>query len=98
MVSDVTGHMRDVTDFAPQSVDDVKRLLAAPWVETFRFLIAGGSIKENEVESCAKTLIYAAHGLLALFLSGNGLTEESLFGDLDAMIDFILNRRQTKRI
>jgi hypothetical protein len=39
-----------------------------------------------------KTLIYAVHGLLALYLSGNGLTEETLFADLDRIIDFVLRR------
>lgn len=126
MVADVMRHMRDVMDFEPQSIEDIKRLLAAyiryhlnhphifrffylhrlsgdeackeqydfsaPWAETFRFLVERGNIKEDEVESCAKTLIYAAHGLLVLFLSGNGLTEETLFADLDGMIDFILRR------
>ncbi len=124
MVADVTNHMRDVIDVKPQSIEDVKRLLAtyvryhlghphifrffyfyrlsdhevrkeqydfsAPWVETFRFLVEGGSLKEDEVGSCAKALIYATHGLLTLFLSGNGLTEETLFADLNGMIDFIL--------
>lgn len=126
MVTDVARHMRDAMDFAPQSIEDVKRLLAVyvryhldhphifrffyfyrlsdrearkeqydfsvPWGETFRFLVACGSITEDGVESCAKTLIYAVHGLLALFFSGNGLTEDTLFEDLDGITEFILRR------
>ncbi len=126
MVSDVVKHMRDVMGFAPQSIEDVKRLLiiyiryhldnphifrffyfyrlydnkgrkeqynfSYHWMETFRFLVESKIIKEDEVESCAKTLIYAVHGLLALFLSGNGLTEEIMLADLDRMIDFVLRR------
>lgn len=126
MVSDVVRHMRDEMRFAPQSIEDVKRLLiiyiryhldnphifrffyfyrlsdnkgykeqydfSSHWIETFHFLVEQKSLKEYEVESCAKTLIYSVHGLLALFLSGNGLTEEIMFADLDRIIDFVLKR------
>jgi len=62
------------------------------WTWTFRFLVEEGSMKETEVEYCAKSLIYSAHGLLALFFSGNGITEEMMFADLDKIIDYILRR------
>lgn len=62
------------------------------WASSFRFLVEAGSIKADEVENCAKTLIYALHGLLALFFSGNGLTEGLLFTDAGKIIDFVLRR------
>ncbi len=65
---------------------------SAPWASTLHFLVEDGSLKEDEVENCAKTLIYAVHGLLALYFSGNGLTEEILFADIGKIIDFILRR------
>lgn len=40
-----------------------------------------------------KTIIYALHGLLALFFSDNGLTQEELFNDLDQLIEYQLKRR-----
>ncbi len=67
---------------------------SALWNETLRFLVKSGHIKEDEVEICAKTLIYSIHGLLALALSGNGLTEDTLFADLNQMIDFVLGERK----
>lgn len=65
---------------------------SALWASSFRFLVEAGSIRADEVENCAKTLIYALHGLLALFFSGNGLTEELLFTDAGKIIDFVLRR------
>jgi len=49
-------------------------------------------MKETEVENCAKSLIYSIHGLLTLFFSGNGITEEMMFADMDKIIDYILRR------
>ncbi|MFZ7134532.1 MAG: TetR/AcrR family transcriptional regulator [Eubacteriales bacterium] len=63
-----------------------------PWASTFQFLIESKIIKANEINDCAKTLIYAVQGLLTLFFSGNGLTEEILFLDLERIIDFTLRR------
>jgi AcrR family transcriptional regulator len=126
MVSDIMRHIKEVMDFTPESIEDVKRLLIAytqyylehpqefrffyfyrldanksrqelydfetPWSETFRFLVKDGSIKEDEIEGCAKSVIYAVHGLLVLFISGNGLTRETLFTDINKITDYILRR------
>jgi AcrR family transcriptional regulator len=126
MVSDIMRHLRDVMDFTPASVEDVKKLLIAyvqyylehpqifrffyfyrrdgnisrlelydfeiPWAETFHFLVNDGSLKEDQIEGCAKSVIYAVHGLLVLFLSDNGLTRETLFTDLDTITDHILRK------
>lgn len=62
------------------------------WTWTFQFLVEEGNMKETEVENCAKSLIYSIHGLLALFFSGNGITEEIMFADLDKIIDYNLRR------
>ena len=62
------------------------------WTWTFRFLVEEGRMKETEVENCAKSLIYSIHGLLTLFFSGNGITEEMMFADMDKIIDYILRR------
>ncbi len=126
MVLDVANHLHNTMNIAPQSVDDVERLLAAyiryhldhphifrffyfyrlsdqeihkeqydfsaAWLETFHFLIENGSLQKDEVEHCAKTVIYAVHGLLALYLSDNGVTENMLFADLSKIMQFSLRR------
>ena len=63
-----------------------------PWAETLRFLVNDGSLKEDEIEGCTKSVIYSVHGLLVLFLSGNGLTKETLYSDLNKITDYILIR------
>ena len=62
----------------------------AAWASSFRFLIKEGRINESNVEDCAKSILYSVHGLLALYFSGNGLTKESLFADLEKIVSFIL--------
>lgn len=62
------------------------------WAWTLQFLVEEGRLKETEVENCAKSLIYSIHGLLALFFSGNGVSEKMMFADLDKIIDYILRR------
>lgn len=57
---------------------------------SFRFLIDEGYIQETSAEDCAKSIIYAVHGLLALYFSGNSLTKEILFADLEKIIRFML--------
>lgn len=60
------------------------------WQETLRFLVQNGTITEAELETCAKTLVYTVHGLLALYLSGNGLNAETLFTELEQAIHYII--------
>lgn len=66
----------------------------AGWRQTFSGLVADGIIRESDVEIAAKTIIYALHGLLALHFSGNGLSTELLYQDLDSVTDFVLKRRK----
>jgi AcrR family transcriptional regulator len=65
------------------------------WRDTFMSFVADGSIKEQDIEIVAKTIIYAVHGMIALCLSNNGdLTEENLHKDLEKMIDYLLLKKQ----
>lgn len=58
---------------------------------TFQDLVREGKLKESEAAVVARTCIYAIHGLLTLFFSGNGnLTEEVIFEELNAIIDYLL--------
>ena len=66
---------------------------AASWHDTYQGFVADGTIREEDVGTIAKTIIYALHGLLALFFSDNGLTQEALLNDLDQLTDYLLKRR-----
>lgn len=65
----------------------------ASWRDAYQCFVADGTIRHEDVSIVAKTLIYALHGLLALFFSGNGLTQEALFNDLDQLTEYLLIRR-----
>lgn len=77
------------TSTAPAESPDFEKL----WQETYRGFVLSGAIKETDVEVISKTIIYALHGLLALYFSDNGMTKEIFFKDLDKMIDHLLGGR-----
>lgn len=66
---------------------------AANWRATYQVFVTDGTIDEKDVGIVAKTFIYGLHGLLALFFSDNGLTQEALYDDLDQLTDYLLKRR-----
>lgn len=47
-----------------------------------------------DVQTVAKTCIYAIHGMLLLFFSANGMTEESLFNDLSEFLDYMFGNKE----
>lgn len=64
------------------------------WQDTFKGLIHEGKLRMEDIEAASKTIIYAMHGLIMLFLSNNGdLTEENVYEELDRMVDYILLKR-----
>ena len=63
----------------------------AMWKETFKGFVLNGRLQANDVEITAKTLIYAIHGILTLYLSSNGdLTRDNVYKDADKIIDHLL--------
>lgn len=66
---------------------------ASSWQNTYQSLVADGTIRAEDVGIVAKTIIYALHGLLALYFSDNGLTQEAMLSDLDQLTDYLLKRR-----
>ncbi|MFZ5354238.1 MAG: TetR/AcrR family transcriptional regulator [Bacillota bacterium] len=59
--------------------------------ETFASLVLEGKIREQDIEVVGKTCIYTVHGILTLYLSGNGdMTEESICSELDKTIDYLI--------
>lgn len=67
---------------------------AFDWQNTYKGFVINGTIKESDVEIVAKTIIYALHGLLALYFSDNGLTLEALYNELDRVTEYILKGGQ----
>lgn len=60
-------------------------------VSAFQGLVQEGKLMETEVEAVGHTCIYAIHGLLTLYLSGNGnLTEEGVLRELDKILGYML--------
>jgi len=66
---------------------------AASWQDTYQCFVADGTIRAEDVGIVARTIIYALHGLLALYFSDNGLSEEALLNDLDQLTEYLLKRR-----
>lgn len=68
----------------------------ASWRNTYQCLVTDGTIREEEISIVGKTIIYALHGLLALFFSDNGLTQEALLSELDQSTEYLLKRRDPR--
>ena len=66
------------------------------WHDTYEGLVQKGILREADVEIAARSIIYALHGALDLYFSGNGLTKEILFEEVDNFTDYILQRREPK--
>lgn len=63
------------------------------YVETYKCFVAKGIIKEEEILVIAKTIIYALHGLLALYYSDSGMTKDILYDEVDRIIGYLLEER-----
>jgi AcrR family transcriptional regulator len=52
------------------------------------------SFTSSDAGVISRTCIYAVHGMLMLFFSGNGMTRESLFNDLAAVLDHVCGNKE----
>ena len=73
----------------PPELPDFEKL----YHETYRGFVMSGAIKESEVPVIAKTIIYAIHGLLALYFSDNGMTKDIVYDELDKITEYLLEGR-----
>jgi len=64
------------------------------WLFAYHLFVEQGLLRQEDVITAAKTVIYALQGLLALYFSSNGLTRESFFQDLDDMEDYLFQNRR----
>lgn len=63
--------------------------------QAFLGYVRQGKLKEQDVDTVARTCIYTVHGMLTLFFSGNGdLTETSLQAELARIIDYLLKQEK----
>lgn len=49
-----------------------------------------GIIRMQDIPAISRTILYSVFGMITLYLSGNGLTKEEIYKDIDNMIDIIL--------
>ncbi len=49
-----------------------------------------GVIRMQDIPAISRTILYSVFGMITLYLSGNGLTKEEIYRDIDSMIDIIL--------
>ena len=64
------------------------------WLFAYHLFVEQGLLRQEDVITAAKTMIYGLQGLLALYFSSNGLTRESFFQDLDDMVDYLFQNRR----
>ena len=60
------------------------------WQGTYKGVVMSGAIQEADVEIISKTVVYAMHGMLALYFSDAGLPKEILYQDLDDLTEYLL--------
>ena len=59
------------------------------WVDYMPF-VDKGIIRSEDIPTIARTTMYAVYGIITLFLSGNGLSKEEIYNDLDRIIDLLM--------
>lgn len=69
----------------------------AMWNEAFKGMVLEGSMRAEDIEAVAKTIIYSIHGMIMLSLSNNGdLTQENVYKDLDKILDYMFKKGRVK--
>ncbi len=63
------------------------------WDLAYSSFVERGLVRQQDVRIVAKTIIYGIQGLLALYFSSNGLTQQVLYQSLDDMADYLLKER-----
>jgi AcrR family transcriptional regulator len=63
------------------------------WFFAYAEFVKNGLLQKEEIPTVAKMIIYAIHGLLALYFSSNGLTKEQLYQDLDNIAEYLFQAR-----
>lgn len=65
------------------------------WHSTYRGFVERGVIQEEDIMTVAKTIIYGIQGLLTLYFSDNGMTEEMVYRDMDQITEYLLKGRNS---
>lgn len=64
------------------------------WKKTLEGFVVDGVLEEQDIEVISKIFIYTMQGMIAISLSDNdGLTEESVYKDLEKIVDYLLLKK-----
>jgi len=80
--------------FANDPAPDYDLKFQDGWAYAYSAFVKDGLLRQQDVKTAAKTVIYAIHGLLALYFSSNGLSKDALYQDLDDIADYLFNTRR----
>ena len=73
--------------------DKLEQRFQGMWQQSFVRLVQEGYMKQEEIATVAKTIIYTIQGMILLSLSANGsLTEKEVYKELDLIIDYIIRK------
>ena len=64
------------------------------WFFVYAEFVENGLLQKEDIPIVAKMIIYTIQGLLALYFSSNGLTEEQLHQDLNDIAEYVFNTRR----
>ena len=78
-------------EYAPAPDYDTK--FQDGWIYSYQTFVENGLLQPQDIMLTAKTVIYVVQGLLALYFSSNGLTQEKLFQDMDDIADYLFRER-----
>lgn len=79
--------------FANDPAPDYDLKFQDGWAFAYGVFIENGLLRQEDVTIAAKTVIYAIHGLLALYFSSNGLSSDALYQDLDGIAEYLFTMR-----
>jgi len=64
--------------------------LEKAYYDDFMPFVESGRIREADIPTLSRTILYSVFGIITLYLSNNGLTKEDIYRDMDQMIDILL--------
>lgn len=63
------------------------------WLNSFKELIADGTVKIEEVSILANIIIYSIHGMITLMFSNNtDINEKNILDEINRIIDYLINK------
>lgn len=82
----------------PKASEDNASVYKAPefdniWLDSFKDLIADGTVKTEEISTLAKIIIFSIHGMITLMFSNNtDINERNILDEINRIIDYLINK------